>query len=409
MRVVIQAGGKGTRIAEYFPDLPKPMIPITDKPLLQHQIEMLATQGFKNITITIGYKADIIKDYFGNGEKFGVKIEYITEEFALGTGGALTLLSKEDTLVLFGDVYVDVDFNKFIDYHNSKNADITLFAHPNNHPFDSDVVVTDLDGRVVEWASKKDTNRSEHRNLVNAGLYVFSADMFLNQEVKKCDLEHDIIIPKLDSGKIFAYRSTEYVKDMGRFERLTQVKNDISSGLTTARSLKNKQKAIFIDRDGTINVHDGFITKPKQIELIEGVAEAIKKINKSEYLAICITNQPVIARGDVTFQELDSINARVDTLLGEQGAFLDDLFFCPHHTDRGFEGERIEYKIDCECRKPKPGLIYQAAERYNIDLSKSYMIGDSDIDIKAGEAAGCKSILVNDEYTLLNVINEILD
>jgi D-glycero-D-manno-heptose 1,7-bisphosphate phosphatase len=133
------------------------------------------------------------------------------------------------------------------------------------------------------------------------------------------------------------------------------------------------------------------ITDPQQLRLVDGAAKAIRLINQSGYLAIGITNQPIIARGDVTFAELDAIHARLDTLLGEEGAYLDDLFFCPHHPDQGFAGERAEYKIECSCRKPKPGMLFQAAERYNIDLGQSYMFGDRDKDIEAGQAAGCKT------------------
>ena len=145
-------------------------------------------------------------------------------------------------------------------------------------------------------------------------------------------------------------------------------------------------------------------------ELIEGAAEAIKQINKSGYLAVVVTNQPVIARGDCSFEQLQEIHNKMETLLGKEGAFIDGLFLCPHHTDKGFEGERIEYKLDCECRKPKAGLFVQAQKALNIDLSQSYMVGDSAIDIKAAENAGCKKaflIETNGENALLGVVNEI--
>ncbi|MDR0221444.1 MAG: HAD-IIIA family hydrolase [Lachnospiraceae bacterium] len=392
LKAAIQAGGIGSRLAEYYPDLPKPMIPLNGKPLLQHQVEALVGQGFAEITLIVGYKADIIKEHFGDGAGFGAKISYITEHSPLGTGGALALLPKEDTLLLFGDVYCDVDFQRFVEYHQTKKAAITLFVHPNSHPHDSDIVITADDGRVLAWASKKDRQRGDLRNLVNAGLYVFAGSALPSGAAEKCDLEHDIITARLDDSKVYAYRSSEYVKDMGTPERLAQVENDIKSGIASARSLQRKQKAVFIDRDGTINVFSDLVTKPQQLGLLDGAAEAIRLLNQSEYLAICVTNQPIIARGDVTFAELTAIHARLDTLLGEQGAYLDDLIFCPHHPDRGFAGERRELKIDCNCRKPKPGMLLKAAKRYNIDLTQSYMIGDSDRDIGAGQAAGCGTV-----------------
>lgn len=226
----------------------------------------------------------------------------------------------------------------------------------------------------------------------------------------KIDLDRDVLKPNIPSGKIFAYDTPEYIKDMGTPDRFYETEKDIESGKVHARNLKNKQKAIFLDRDGTINKMVGFVTKPEQFELIEGAAEAIKAINKSGYLAIVVTNQPVIARGDCTFEELQTIHDKMETELGKVGAFVDAIYVCPHHTDKGFEGERPEYKCNCNCRKPKPGLLLQAAKDFNIDLSESYMIGDSHRDVEAGENAGVKkSIMVeeNEENGLLTIIREL--
>ena len=392
MRTVIIAGGKGTRINEFYPDLPKPMIPILGKPLLQHQIEVLVSQGFIDITLVVGYKYELICDYFADGAIFGANIDYIIEETPLGTGGALTLLKREDVLIVYGDVFFDINLTRFIGFHNEKQAGITLFAHPNNHPHDSDIIETDCNGKVLAWKSKNDKLRGDLRNLVNAGLYVFSGSSLPIGERKKRDLEQEIILPALMNGTVYAYRSTEYIKDMGTPDRLTKVEENVKSGVTAARNLNNKQKAVFIDRDGTINEHNDLISSPGQLKLIKGVAEAIRCLNNSPYLVLCITNQPVMARGLVTSEGLDEIHARMDTLLGNEGAYLDDLFYCPHHPDKGYPEEIPELKIDCLCRKPKPGLLLEAASRYNINLTLSYMIGDSTADIAAGRAAGCKTI-----------------
>ncbi|MDR1246034.1 MAG: HAD-IIIA family hydrolase [Clostridiales Family XIII bacterium] len=392
MRAVILAGGKGTRIKSLYPGLPKPMIPILGKPLLQYQIESLTRQGITDICLILGYRADVIQTHFGDGEAFGAKIEYIAEDEPLGTGGALSLLPREDTLILFGDVYFEVDFNRFICFHREKRAEISLFTHPNSHPYDSDIVAADEENRMTAWKSKKDKNRGELRNLVNAGLYVFSGDALPTGRAIRRDLDHDLILPALPTGTVCAYRSTEYVKDMGTPERLAAAEKDIRSGAAAARSLENNQRAVFLDRDGTINELRGLIDSPEQIELIPGAAEAITMLNASPFLAICVTNQPVVARGMTTLSELDAIHARLDTLLGCEGAYLDDLLYCPHHPDKGYPEEAPEYKIECDCRKPKPGLLIEAAKRYNIDLSRSYMIGDSTADIAAGKTAGCATI-----------------
>lgn len=182
--------------------------------------------------------------------------------------------------------------------------------------------------------------------------------------------------PQIPSGAVYAYRSPEYVKDMGTPERIAAVERDLDSGLVGKKNLSQSQRAIFLDRDGTINHYVGFLRRPEEFELLDGTAEAICAINCSGYLAIIATNQPVIARGEVSWVQLDEIFRKMETLLGEKGAYIDDAFICPHHPDRGFAGEVPEYKVDCDCRKPKPGLLLQAAEKYHIDLTKSWMIGE---------------------------------
>lgn len=434
MKVVIMAGGKGTRIASVKSDVPKPMIPICGKPILEWQIENLKACGQTDITLVIGYLGHVIKEYFGDGEKFGVKINYFVEDSPLGTAGALFKMPEltEDFLLLCGDVILDVDFNRFIEFHKKNHAWASLMAHPNGHPYDSSLLVTEIlppqvpggnpvdTHRVVKWMAKED-ERLYYKNRVNAGIEIISPEL-LKETMKhfvprhpetpdKIDLDRDVLKPNIPSGKIFAYDTPEYIKDMGTPDRYYEVEKDLQTGKVKARNLKNKQKAIFLDRDGTINKYVGFLTKPEQFELLPGVAEAIKMINKSGYLAIVVTNQPVIARGDCTWEVLQQIHDKMETELGKEGAFLDAIYICPHHKDKGFEGERLEYKFDCECRKPKPGLLLQAAKDFNIDLSQSIMIGDSENDIKAGENARCaQSLLVygNDPQEMLKILREVL-
>jgi D-glycero-D-manno-heptose 1,7-bisphosphate phosphatase len=200
------------------------------------------------------------------------------------------------------------------------------------------------------------------------------------------------MIPLISKGNVYGYRSSEYVKDMGTEDRLINLENDIIRRVPERRNLTYPQRAVFIDRDGTINELRGSILDPEDLHLIEGTEAAIKRLNESGYLAICVTNQPLIARGEGSFETLDKVHARLDALLSKEGAYLDDLYLCPHHPDVGFEGERLEYKVDCSCRKPKCGLLFEAQEKYNIDLSRSYMIGDSTTDMACAKAAGCYSI-----------------
>ena len=410
MKIVIMAGGKGTRIASINSEVPKPMIEILGKPILEYQVEVLKKQGFNDYIFVIGHLGHVIKDYFGDGSKFGISIEYIVEEEPLGTAGALYFLKdkiEEDFVLLNGDIIFDVDINRFYKYHKDHDGLATILVHPNNHPFDSSLIEVNNDGMVIDWINKE-AERVWYHNLVNAGIHILSVkvlDRFI--EAKKTDLDRDILKPMIMEKQLFAYSSPEYIKDMGTPKRYDEVISDIKTGKVDNKCLVNKQKAVFLDRDGTINKYVGFLRKLDDFELLDGVSKAIKMINESGYLAIVVTNQPVVARGEVTVDELDVIHKKMETLLGQDGAYIDGVYICPHHPDSGFDGEIKELKIECECRKPKPGMILKAAKDFNIDLSNSYMIGDSENDIKAGMAAGCKTRKVDEDNSLLSIINEI--
>ena len=408
MKIVILAGGKGTRIASIANDIPKPMIPICNKPILEHQINCLKVQGYNDIIIIIGHLGQTIKDYFKNGSELGVRISYIQEETPLGTGGALYYLKNiinEDFLLLNGDTIFDINIDRFAQYHKKKNACVTLLTHPNDHPFDSGIIISDDDGKVINWLHKED-ERIYYQNRVNAGIHMVSTEIFdYYYELKRIDLDRDIFRPMIKGGQLYAYDTPEYVKDMGTPERYYSVSKDIVSGKVWKKNLKNKQRAVFLDRDGTINIYKNYITNPDEFELIDGVAEAIAILNNKGYLVIVVTNQPVIARGECSINTLQEIHNKMETLLGQKGAYIDKIFYCPHHPDKGFSGEISEYKIECCCRKPKPGMILNAAQQYNINLSESYMVGDSLSDVDAGKAAGCKTILLQSTYVSNKIEN----
>ena len=421
MKTVIMAGGKGTRISELFPNIPKPLIPIKNadgisKPVLEWEIESLVSQGFTDIILTVSHMADQIQSYFGDGSRFGCTIQYFVEETPLGNAGALFKMREEfeetPFLLLNADAVFDVDFNRMVEFYKAKGAAVTLFTHPNSHPYDSGLIIAAEDGRVEHWLTKEDARPEYYKNRVNAGLHVIDPTVLdmvdINPEligttdaetgkIIKVDLDRQILKPLCGKGTMFAYDSPEYVKDMGTPERFEQVSRDFSSGVVTAKNLSKPQKAFFLDRDGTINKYVGFLRSIDQFELIDGVAEAIKLINSSGYLAIVVTNQPVIARGEVTVEELDTIHNKMETELGKSGAYIDGLYYCPHHPHKGYPGEVEALKIDCDCRKPKPGMLIQASKDYNIDLSNSWMIGDGENDVKCGQNAGCKTSLIGEE------------
>jgi D-glycero-D-manno-heptose 1,7-bisphosphate phosphatase len=428
MKTVIMAGGKGTRISSLFSDIPKPMIRIDGVPVLEREIECLVSQGFDDIIITVGHLGKVIMDYFGDGsgvspmtgKPFRAHISYYFEKTPLGNGGALFKIRDQltdDFLLLNADAVFDVNFKRFVEAHHKMGGLVTLFVHANSHPYDSGLLITDKNGAVIQWLAKEDKRPQWYFNIVNAGLHVMNKKVLEHPvDTAKVDLDRQILKPLAGTGKMFVYNSPEYVEDMGTPERYEKVQQSFRSGMIHARNLANKQKAVFLDRDGTMNRYVGYLTKPEDFELLPGVAEAIRKINLSGYLAIVVTNQPSIARGELTYDGLDEIHRKMETLLGQQGAYVDHIYFCPHHPDKGFPGEVPSLKIDCSCRKPKPGMLLQAAEDFNIDLSSSWMIGDDERDVGAGKNAGCHTALIGHQdfgqdktvQSLLQFVDETL-
>ena len=402
MIALIQAGGAGTRLKSITGDtLLKPMVPIGGKPIVEHQILSLARSGVDHVWMVCPGHTNQIEDYFGDGSKWGISIRYFKETVPLGTGGALYFAAKvfkEDFFLLFGDLMLDVDFERFMKFHKAHRSIITTFAHPNSHPYDSDVLVAGENDKVVHLLSKKEPRDFNYENLTNAGVYVVSKELLdtfaeLDEPVKM-DFEKELLMPSIYSDGVYAYRSSEYVKDCGTPDRYESVGKDLENGIVESRNLRHAQRAIFLDRDGVINKYGNFVRKADAFVLKEDVPGALKRINESPFLAVCITNQPVVARGETTLAELTEIHHKMEVLLGEKGSYLNGLYFCPHHPDKGFEGEVPELKIDCDCRKPKIGLLLKAKADFNIDLEKSWFVGDTHQDVQTGINAHCKTILI---------------
>ncbi len=419
MQLVIIAGGKGTRLG--LKDIPKPMVKMGEKPLLEHQIEFAKKYGVKEVFILSGHLSYVIEDYFKDGSDFGIKIHHVVEPYPLGTAGSLKLLEgklNERFLVFYGDVVMDFDIDEFIKFDKQYNSIGTAIVHPNDHPYDSDLLEVDDNNRVTKVLPKPHEEGKYYQNLVNAAVYIFSPNIFkyIEEGISQDFGKH--ILPKVvEQGELLiAYKTPEYIKDMGTNDRFEAVKNDLLSGKVASLNKKNLRPCIFLDRDGVINKN--MDTKPvtADFELLDGVTEAIRKINKSKYLSVVVTNQPMIAKGFIDFEELTNTHKKMETLLGNDRAFVNAIYYCPHHPEKGFEGEVPELKIDCDCRKPKPGMLVKASQDLNIDLSNSWMIGDSLRDIEAGKNAGCKTISIGKDLdadysanNLLEAINYILE
>lgn len=429
---VILAGGQGLRLRERLGDLPKPMIPIGGKPLLEHQIELARRYGFTDVLLFVCYRADLIQQYFGNGQRWGLHIDQVIEQQPLGTAGAVLAGFRQladQFAVIYGDTMVNVDLERLWQAHVRRGADATLLLHPNDHPLDSDLVETDAASWVTAFHNRPHLPDVWRQNLVNAGLYVIEKRALQpwtgneatvgrvvspapemgsgadggagTQRPILLDFGKDLFPAMLRTGgRLLGYNTPEFIKDIGTPQRYDRICGQFDSGVVQRSSLATPQRAVFLDRDGTLieEVSGQGLRSPDEVRLLPGVGEAIRWLNEAGLRAVVVTNQPVVAKGFCTEAELQVIHNKLETLLGQEHAFLDRIFWCPHHPDKGFSGERPELKVNCVCRKPKTGMIDQAVRDLNIDLTQSWLIGDTTTDLQTAKNAGVRSILVRTGY-----------
>lgn len=399
-RIVILAGGSGSRLKSVTGASPKPLVDVLGTPLLGRQLQLIAASGLREVAILTGYGAQAIADYCGDGSAWGLDLRCIAEPEARGTAGAV--LGVLDDLasrfiVLYGDTVLDVDLDRLMAAHLRRAPAATLAVHPNDHPFDSDIVDVDAEGRVRGIHPYPHPVGVDLSNLVNAALYVIERDALaaIMDLPAKADFGKHVFPRMVAQGMaLHAYRTPEYIKDAGTPHRLAGVCADIESGRVAGLSLRRKVPAIFIDRDGVLNEERDHLATPDEVALLPGVADALARLNRSVQRTVVVTNQPVIARGECTVEGLERIHARLDCLLARSGAYLDALYYCPHHPDRGFPGEVPSLKIACSCRKPETGLVGRAAAELGVDLARSWMIGDTTTDVELARRCDLRSILV---------------
>ena len=399
-QAVILAGGLGTRLRDRLGGLPKPMVPFGGKPLLEHQVGLCVRHGLRDIVIFACYRADLIAAHFGDGRRWGANISYVIEPGPLGTAGAVLAglgPLQDEFAVLYGDTMVNVDLARLARAHFHGGADATLLLHPNNHPLDSDLVETDDAGWVNAFHNRPHPPGRDFQNLVNAGLYIVKKSALAPWagQPGKMDFGKDLFPALLRrGGRLLGYNSPEYIKDIGTPGRYDQVCAELAAGVVQSSSLATPQRAVFLDRDGTLIVDKGCLGTADGLELLPGVPEAVRELNHAGWRAVVVTNQPVIAKGWCSEAGLQAIHNRLEMQLGAEHAFLDRIYYCPHHPEAGFPGERPELKIRCDCRKPGIGMVRQAAADLNIDLAQSWLVGDTTIDIQAAKNAGLRSVLL---------------
>jgi histidinol-phosphate phosphatase family protein len=408
MKAVLIAGGAGSRIRPVAGDTPKPLLHVGGVSIVEHQIRLCRRYDIREIHLTV--RAGDVRAFaqrLGSGDRYGVALHYHAEERPMGTAGGVGALLEQlhdRLLVLYADIMINMDLHALVEFHRARSAEATLVVHPTDHPLDSDLMLVDEDARVRAFLPKPRTEGNYYRNIGNAGAYVLSPTMMYCMKPEKkapavaprrIDFIRDVFPRALREGaRLFGYLTREYLKDTGTPSRLEAVRRDWESGRVRDRHRDAALPAIFFDRDGTLCEHVPFLSRVEDMRLIDGAAQAVRRANQANVLAVVATNQPVIARGECTPDELDRIHARMEMLLGREGGVLDAIYYCPHHPEAGHSGERPELKIRCACRKPATELLERAARDLNIDLARSAIVGDSTRDIETGKRLGLFTVLV---------------
>ena len=345
-QAVILAGGKGTRLGSVTLETPKPMVNIGGRPFIEYIIWNLSRQGIKEIYILAGFKSQVIIDYFNQKDLYGVEIKILVEYEPLGTAGSLILhqdLLNESFWVLNGDTFFDCSYVDLYNKHKN-DKEIIIFGTQLKQVNRFGSITFNSSLFVTAFEEKKDNFED---SAINAGIYMFHKEYLKDLEVEFLSLENDLFPSLAALKKIKIFLSNGYFIDIGIPESLSQARKDFPSIL--------EKPALFLDRDGTINLDSGYTHKKSELALIDGVAEAIRYTTSKGYYIVIITNQGGISKGIFTIQEMKDFNNELLQKLRSQGSNIDYIYFCTHHPEALSQNNRF-----CECRKPKPGMLLTA-------------------------------------------------
>lgn len=389
MQAVILAGGLGTRLSPFTNDNPKPMYRFNDKPFIAYLVEQVKSFGITNILLLIGYKHEKIEEYLGDGSQFGVNISYDVTPVEFDTGARLkNAIPKinDDFLLMYCDNYCPIDFKKHLNNFHKNNADIQIVTYKNDDGYTKGNVIIE-DEKIKVYDKKRTT---QNLTEVDIGYAIVKKKVLEMLPDENINFEAYIYPKLVEKELLFATTVEHRYYSIGSWERIELTKKFLSS-----------PKIVFLDRDGTINKRAPkacYIEDPNQFEWLDGAKEAIALLNENKYMVILITNQPGIARGNLTEEILNKIHDKMKFELEEVNAHIDKIYFCPHNWDEG-----------CNCRKPNPGMIFMAQKDLSLDLTKAILIGDDERDIEAANRANIKSYMVDEENSLINIVNKIIN
>ena len=372
--LVILCGGRGSRLGGLTKKIPKPMIKILGKPFLQHLINFYKKNNFQNIYLLAGYKGYQIKKKFHNSKQNLTPIKCIIEKKSLGTGGALSLLKdkiKNNFILVNGDSFFNTNIQRLINFKVSNKCIIKMILLENKN-YKTNKTLKGLSIR------NKNIFFSSSSNLMNSGIYFVKKEIL--KKIKKnqqTSFENDILEDQIKKGLVSGYKDDNFFIDIGIKKQLNYAKNNLDKIV--------KKPAIFLDRDGVINKDNGYVYKYSKFVWLSGTFKALRHLQKNFYLFI-VTNQSGIGRGYYSFKDFLKLHKHINIKLQKEKIFINDIEFCPHHPTNA----RGKYKINCKCRKPKNGMIKNLIKKFDIDLEKSFFIGDKISDMLSSKSSNIR-------------------
>lgn len=388
-QAVVLAGGMGTRLQPFTDTAPKPMFPINGRPFIHYLMEQIALFGIMDVLVLLGYMPDKIIESLGDGSEFGLKIQYDITSVDYDTGARIRNAKnklKDDFILMYCDNYCPIDYKKLCKDFRKNNSIIQLSAYKNTDNYTKNNLFIGDDGLVKTYDKKRATAGLLG---VDIGYAIVKKEVLDLLDEGNVNFETSVYPKLVSSKKLYATITEHRYYSIGSYERIELTKEFFSA-----------KKTVFIDRDGTINERPPkacYIEKPEEFVWLPNAREGIKLLNDNGYRVILVSNQPGIARGRMTENDLEAIHNKMERDLDKIGAHIDKIYYCPHGWDEG-----------CECRKPKPGMFFMAQKEFSLNLTECVMIGDDDRDMEAGLAAGCKVIQVDNERDFYTVIRDEL-
>lgn len=377
-QAVILAGGLGTRLGAATRHTPKPLLEVGGVPFLDHLVWNLARHGLRRILLLTGHLAPAFAARYGDGRDHGVAIEYAVEPEPLGTGGALVHAAarlEERFLLANGDTLFDLNYlDLAARLGDGVPAAVALRGVDDAARYGA---VRLRDGRVLAFAEKG----AAGPGAINGGVYAMRREAVARlPRGGPASLEHDLFPDLAAEERLAGHVYDGFFVDIGIPEALARAQVSVAAW--------RRKPALLLDRDGTMNLDRGWVHRPEDFHWLDGAREAIRWANDRGILVLVLTNQAGIARGYYTEEEFRAFTAWIDRELAAAGAHVDATYHCPHHPTAG----QGEYRRECRCRKPAPGLIERALANWGFDPARSVMVGNAEHDVEAAAAAGIRAV-----------------